>query len=171
MWVGRRGERERGGTRGGGAGTRGRTGRGKRADGAGPRVSGQPASRVQSPLERGGCGYRGKVAWKVRGCQAWEEEKAAIRIQTGTGPVKGPLTSLAGPDLSLPPCVALCLSVSVSVSGSHSAFLWEAPSPLGRSRAAPFSPRASLTFLRVQLPWLSLSRPPRVRLCEVFLPR
>lgn len=89
----------------------------------------------------------------------------------GTGPLKGPWKTLAGPGLSLPPCVALSLSVlSHSFCVSLCFLLGGALSP--RPLPCPvFQSSASLTFLWALAPWLSLSRPPRVRLCEVLLPR
>lgn len=74
------------------------------------------------------------------------------------------------------PCVAVSvfLRIFLSMRLAHFSFIWDGSSPLRPSCVPPVSrrsARASLAFLWAPAPRLSLSRPSRVRLREVLLPR
>lgn len=69
-----------------------------------------------------------------------------MQVQTGTGRLRV-LLNLRPVLVFLCLCVSRCLFFSRSFCLTCSAFFWDAPCPLGRFRALPHSPRASLAFL------------------------
>lgn len=99
-------------------------------------------------------------------------ERPRAKARLGQGDLRV-LFSLEPVQYFLCPCVALSvfLRVFVSMCLAHFSFIWDGLSPLRPSCVPPQRSCASLAFLWAPAPRLSLSRPSRVRLREVLLPR